>query len=49
MNLLASAALGTAAYAMALVAIGLKPGERGTVFRLAGKVISRDGPSTPAA
>ena len=48
-NLLASAALGTAAYAMGLVAIGLKPGERGTVFRLAGKVISRGGPNTPAA
>ena len=48
-NLLVSAAVGTGAYAMAVFAIGLKPGERGTVFRLVGKVISRGGPNTPAA
>ena len=45
-NLLASAALGTGAYAVAVLAIGLKPNERGTALRLAGKVIGRG--RTPA-
>ena len=40
-NLLASAAAGTGAYVVALLAIGLKPNERATAMRLAGKVLGR--------
>ncbi|MDH4112283.1 MAG: polysaccharide biosynthesis C-terminal domain-containing protein [Actinomycetota bacterium] len=40
-NLLLSAALGTGAYAAAMLVIGLKPNERTTALRLAGTVIGR--------
>jgi O-antigen/teichoic acid export membrane protein len=40
-NLLASALAGTGAYAVAVLAIGLKPNERATAMRLAGKVLGR--------
>jgi O-antigen/teichoic acid export membrane protein len=40
-NLLASAAIGTGAYVVALLAFGLKPNERATAVRLAGKVLGR--------
>jgi O-antigen/teichoic acid export membrane protein len=38
-NLLLSAAVGAGAYAAALFAIGLTPGERASALRLAGKVV----------
>jgi Polysaccharide biosynthesis C-terminal domain len=41
MNLLVSAAAGTGAYVIALLAIGLKPNERATALRMAGTVVSR--------
>ena len=40
-NLVASAGLGTLAYAIALVAFGLKPGERATVGKLTRKMLGR--------
>jgi O-antigen/teichoic acid export membrane protein len=40
-NLVVSAGLGTLAYAIALLAFGLKPGERATIGRLARKVLGR--------
>jgi len=40
-NLVVSAGLGTLAYAVALLAFGLKPGERATIGRLARKVLGR--------
>ena len=40
-NLVVSAGLGTLAYALALFAFGLKPGERATIARLARKVLGR--------
>jgi O-antigen/teichoic acid export membrane protein len=44
-NLVLSAALGTAAYVVALLAVGLQPNERATAFRMAGKVVGRGRPS----
>ena len=38
-NLLLSAAFGTVAYTVALLAIGLKPNERATALRMAGRVL----------
>ena len=40
-SLLLSAAIGTGAYAVALLAIGLKPNERTTALRLAGRVVGK--------
>ena len=40
-SLLLSAAFGTGAYAIALLAIGLKPNERTTALRLAGRVVGK--------
>jgi O-antigen/teichoic acid export membrane protein len=40
-NLVVSAGLGTLAYAVALLAVGLKPGERATIGRLARRVLGR--------
>ncbi len=46
-NLVVSAGLGTLAYGVALLAFGLRPGERATVGRLARKVLGRSGSPTP--
>ncbi len=40
-NLLLSAAIGSAAYAVVLLAVGLKTNERATALRMAGRVIGR--------
>jgi O-antigen/teichoic acid export membrane protein len=40
-NLLLSAAVGTGAYAVAVFAIGLKPNERSTALRMAGRVVGK--------
>ncbi|MEX0651803.1 MAG: hypothetical protein WD186_07235, partial [Actinomycetota bacterium] len=40
-DLLVSAALGAGAYVASLLAIGLKPNERATALRLAGKVLGK--------
>ena len=40
-NLALSAALGTAAYAAAVLAVGLEPNERTTALRMAGKATGR--------
>lgn len=45
-NLLASFAVGSAAYVGALVAVGIRPGERRSLLRMAGKVL---GSKPPAA
>jgi len=40
-DLVVSAGVGTATYGIAMLAFGLKPGERRTVFRLAGRLLGR--------
>lgn len=46
-SLVLAAALGTGAYAVTLLAVGLKPNERSTALRMAGRVVGRG--RTPAA
>jgi len=48
-NLVVSAGLGTLAYAIALLAFGLKPGERATVGKLARGVLGRSEPPPDGA